>query len=71
MHIRAFIKMPKALSKAGEWKCGALNPKNKMSKAAFPVGPKRALQLGNQWWWRVDLLQCGPYPGRLLTAYHL
>lgn len=71
MQTKTFIRLPKSITKAGEWKCGALNPKHKMSKGAFPVGTKRSFQLGNQWYWRVDILQCGPFPGRLLTAYHL
>lgn len=71
MRTKAFIALPKAITKAGEWKCGALTPKHKMGVGAFPLGPRRPFRLGNQWWWRVDLLQCGPYPGRLLTAYHL
>lgn len=71
MHIRAFMRLPKSITKAGEWKCGALKPQQKMTKTSFLLAPRRPFILGNDWHWRIDDLQCGPYAGRLLIAYHL
>ncbi|KAB7647686.1 hypothetical protein [Polymorphobacter fuscus] len=70
MEIRKFLLSAKTITKAGEWRCGALNPKGKMHKGSFPLG-KRGYILGNQWHWRVDELDCGGVPGRLLVAYRL
>jgi hypothetical protein len=71
MHVKAFVRLPKSISKAGEWKCGALHSNQRMTKTSFRLGPRRPFMLGNQWYWRVDQLKCGPYAGRLLIAYHL
>ncbi|WP_106638672.1 hypothetical protein [Allosphingosinicella vermicomposti] len=71
MEIRAFLKTPKVLTKAGQWKCGALDTKQRMSKTAFPLARKRSFILGNQWWWKLDHYQCGAISGRILIAFHL
>jgi hypothetical protein len=69
--VRKIIKAPKQITKAGEWKCGALNPKHKMGPQSFNFGGPNPFQLGNQWWWRVDHLSWLGGVGRVLTAYHL
>jgi hypothetical protein len=71
MRTKAFIMLPKAISRAGKWHCGALEAKGKMTKTSFPFGARNPFILGNQWHWRVDELICGSVPGRLLIAYHL
>jgi hypothetical protein len=71
VEIRALLKAPKAITKAGAWKCGALDAKQKMPKGALPMARKRSFQLGNQWWWKLDHFECGSITGRILIAYHL
>lgn len=71
MEIRAFLKAPKAIAKAGAWKCGALDAKQNMPKSALPLARNRSFILGNQWWWKLDHYECGAISGRMLIAYHL
>jgi hypothetical protein len=71
MWARQFVRTPKTITQAGNWRCGALDPKGKMGKDQFPLAKGRSFQLGNQWHWRVDHWSAGTANGRLLIAYHL
>ena len=42
-----------------------------MGKDSFPLSKTRRVQLGNEWYWRVDHWEAGALRGRLLIAYHL
>lgn len=71
MQARQFAKLPKTITQAGTWRCGATDSKGKMGKDAFPLSKGRSFQLGNQWHWRVDHWTAGSASGRLLIAYNL
>jgi len=71
MQIQRFLLSSKTITKAGDWRSGADGNANdrRMTKRSFPLDNKRGYILGNQWWWRVDELDCGGVTGRLLVAY--
>jgi hypothetical protein len=71
MQTKTFIKMPKQILVAGKWRCGKLDPKQKMTKNSFTFGARNPFILGLEWHWRVDVLDCDGVSARLLVAYHL
>ena len=71
MNIRRLIRVPKSVVTPGKWKCAAVDPQQKMGPKAFDFGSRRPFQIGKNWWWRVDKLDCNGTPGKLLIAFHL
>lgn len=63
MRARNFLRKPKIVTKAGEWRTG------KMTRNAFPLSRTRNFILGVRWTWRVDVLEYQGTECRLLTAF--
>jgi hypothetical protein len=68
MKPRDLIKIPKVVTKAGEWK--VVTGKTGMSTSSFPISKNYGVQLGRNWHWRVDVVKGTGAEFRILTAFH-
>jgi len=69
MRVQDFIKMPKAITKAGKWKTGKTGKEGRMNSGSFALSARRPYILGSAWHWHVDELDCEGTKGRLLVAF--
>lgn len=67
MRGRDIVKLPKAVTKAGDWK--VVTGTAKMPPSAFKLTKRASYILGRGWHWRVDELSGGDLTFRLLIAF--
>lgn len=67
MRGRDIVKLPKVVTKAGDWKL--VTKTSKMPATAFRLTKRAPYILGRFWHWRVDELAAGSMSFRLLTAF--
>jgi hypothetical protein len=69
MKPKDLLRLPKVVTKAGEWK--VITGRSQMPSSAFPLSKSYAVKLGRNWHWRVDAVQACEVDYRVLTAFNL